>query len=97
MSCEDGSVKSKLSPCSLGFAMGIIKGLYLLIFSWVAWLGGYGTAMVEHYSHFVYRYAPDFVGGLFGGLWGFICGFIFGFILAWLYNFCSCCCKKSCK
>jgi NhaP-type Na+/H+ or K+/H+ antiporter len=97
MWCKDESVKSKLSPCALGLAFGVIKGVCLLALAWAGWLWGYESPMMERAVDFYYGYAPTFVGGLFGAVWGFICGFVFGIILGSVYNFFLCCCKKSCS
>ena len=86
---------TRLSKFALGFAFGTIKGLWLLLLAWSAWLTGYGTMWVDHISQFFSSYGPTFVGGILGGILGFICGFIGGFIIAGLYNLCLRCCQKN--
>lgn len=90
---------SKLNMVSLGVALGLTKGLYMMLLAWAGWAGGYGLPMIHHIAEYHRNYAPDLVGGLMGGLWGFVCGFIAGFVIAFFYNWCLCCpvCKKFCK
>lgn len=90
--CENAS---PLCPVSLGFALGAVKGLWLLGLAWVGWLGGYGLTMIERISETFPSYAPTFFGGVIGGFFGFICGFIFGAILAFFYDLCLRGCRKS--
>ena len=93
--CKKGEC-ARLSVLSLGVALGITKGLYMLLLAWAGWLGGYGMPMIHRISEYHHAYAPDLMGGLIGGLWGFICGFIAGAVIAFIYNACLCCpfCKK---
>ena len=90
-------VKTKLSLCALGLTFGIIKGVWLLLLAWAGWRFGYGSAMIEHVSHFYHGYGPSLLGGVIGFVWGFVSGFVFGVVFGFLYNFFLCrCCKKSC-
>lgn len=86
--------KTFISPCALGTALGLIKGIWMLGLAWAGWLGGYGLGMIERIQSFHHGYGPTMMGGVIGGVSGFICAFIFGFILAWLYNVCLSCCSK---
>jgi hypothetical protein len=95
MMCAGGGKKAKICPVSLGIAVGVTKGLYLMLLAWVAMFFGYGTAMVDHISSVYPSYVASFSGGLIGGLWGLICGFVFGFVVAFLYDWCVCCRSKS--
>ncbi len=95
MFCKSDSPKAKLSPCAVGVALGLIKGVYLLVLAWVGWLWGYGMPMISRVSEYFHAYDASFAGGLVGGLWGFICGLVFGVIFGILYNWClRCCCRK---
>lgn len=87
--------KVKVCPVSLGIALGFVKGMYMLLLAWVAWLFGYGSAMVDHISSFMSGYSASLMGGIKGGVWGFVCGFVFGFVFAYVYNFVCSRCKKS--
>lgn len=88
-------VYAKLRPCSLGLALGVMKGVFLLGLAYAGWLGGYGSAMIEHVAAYYNGYSASFVGGLIGAAYGFIGGFIIGYIFGFLYNFFVCrCCKK---
>ncbi len=91
-SCE----KAKLSPCAVGLALGVVKGLCALLLVWGAYYFGIGTAMVEHIGSFYHGVNASFVGGLIGAVYGFIGGYIFGYVFGWFYNkFLSYCCKSS--
>ena len=94
MSNEEG-VCVKLSACSLGLALGILKGvgLMLLAFAGVWW--GYGSEMISHLGLYYHGYAASYVGGLYGLALGFVCGFIGGYLIAKLYNYILVRCKKS--
>ena len=95
MNCENS--KKGICPFSFGVAVGIVCGLFMMSFAWMAAFWGVGALMIEQYANFYYGYAPTFLGGLAGGLWGLIDGFIFGFLVAYFYNCCTRCCKKSGK
>lgn len=96
--CTSGECsKTKLSVCSLGFALGVTKGLWLLLAAWVAYFFGYGVAMVEHVASFYHGYSATLMGGLWGGLYGLICGFIFGVVIGYFYNFAVCYCHRKCE
>lgn len=93
---KNDSIKLKLCPFSLGIAIGIIDGLYMLLLGWGAWLWGYGHPFIEQVGGIFYGYAPTLLGGVLGGIWGFVEGFIFGVLVGLIYNLCACpCCKKS--
>ena len=88
--------KSKLSPVSLGLALGILWGVSLLVTGLVATYYSYGKPFVMAISVMYMGYEPSVTGSLIGGLIGFVDAFIGGLIIAWLYNFFlrCCCCKK---
>lgn len=89
--------KAKLCACSLGIAIGVTKGLILMLFAWAGWMWGVGTPMIEHIGNLFHGYAPTLLGGIIGGGWGLIGGFVVGLLIGWIYNRCICCgCKKLC-
>lgn len=91
-------MKSKLSVCALGLALGVVKGIWLMLLAWAAWKFSYGMPMVEHVAHIYHWYGASFVGGLYGAIYGFVSGFVFGVVFGFIYNFFLCrCCKKSCS
>jgi len=85
-------VKTKLCPFSLGIALGVASGLFLMLFAWAGHLWHYGLPLISQIATIFYGYAPTVLGGLYGALWGLLEGFIFGFIVALVYDFCICCC-----
>lgn len=91
--------KSRLSPVSLGFAFGILGGLWMVLFAWYAYFSGNASAMalISQWGGIFSGFDATIVGGLIGGLWGFIKGFICGLIFGWIYNGCLCCCKAICR
>jgi hypothetical protein len=78
--------RAKFSPCALGMALGVVKGLYLLLAAWISWLWGYGAPMVAHLGEYYHGYSSSLMGGLAGGAYGLVCGFVFGFVIAYFYN-----------
>lgn len=92
--CKTGGSKAKLCPFSLGIAIGVTKGLFILLLAWVAMWTGFGMSMVNHIASVHSGYSASFVGGLMGGLWGLVWGFIFGFVVALIYDWCLCCCSR---
>lgn len=90
-------VKSKLCACSLGLALGTIKGFYLLLLAYSAMFFGFGAEMVNHISSMYHGYDASIVGGLLGFVYGVVGGFIFGFIMGFVYNFYLCKCSKHCS
>ncbi len=95
MSCMKCCKLAPICPVSLGLAIGIACGLFMMAYAWIAAFWGYGTAMIEQYGAFYYGYAPTGMGGLIGGLWGLLEGFIFGAVIALFYDLFACCCRKS--
>ncbi|HSW70758.1 MAG TPA: hypothetical protein VLH77_02120 [Gammaproteobacteria bacterium] len=91
--CTRGNL---LCPFSFGMAIGVTKGLCLLLLAWAGHFWHYGLPIIHQVALFYHNYAPTIRGGLYGGLWGFIGGFIFGFVAALIYDLClSCCCAKT--
>lgn len=88
----------KVSALNLGFALGLVWGLGILITGLGAmlvptWGGAFITAMGSVYV----GYQATLLGSLLGGLYGFVDGFIGGVVIGWIYNCCNRCCSKSCS
>jgi hypothetical protein len=92
MSCQTEGVKSTVSACSLGLALGVLKGLCVMLLAWAAWLFGVGGPMVMHMASYYHGVSASFVGGLIGAAYGLVGGFVFGYIFGKLYNFFLCRC-----
>lgn len=93
----DSSSCTKLNAFAFGMAIGITKGLAMMLFAWGGYFGGYGMDMIHLIASVYHGYAPTVMGGFIGAGWGLLCGFVFGFIAGSLYNRClgcSFCCKK---
>ncbi len=85
---------TRLQPCALGLALGIVWGLSLFIIGLFA-SAGYWTDFVNSLGKYYYGYDASILGSMIGGLWGFIDFFIGGMVIAWLYNlFSKCFCRK---
>lgn len=95
MSCGKCGNCKGICPFTLGLALGITCGLFMIFYAWAAMWWGWGMSMVEQWGSVYSGYAATWVGGLIGGLWGLLKGFIFGFILAIIYNLLTHC-KKCC-
>ena len=87
MSEESVVVYGKLSPFSLGLAIGVAKGAFMLLLAWSAYFFGYGKALVEHIAVMHHGYAPSIMGGIVGGVCGLVVGFVIGAVVALLYNY----------
>jgi len=81
----------RLKVFSLGMAIGITTGLWMLLLGWLSWLMGWGHNIINIVEPLYRGYGPSFVGGLIGGLWGLVDGFFFGIIIAFIYNQCLKC------
>jgi len=79
--------EKRLSPLSLGLALGIYWWVGLLIFWLTAWLRGYCKIFVMFMWTFYVWYQATFWGAIIGLLRWLVDGFVFGVILIWLYNF----------
>ncbi|OGT37369.1 MAG: hypothetical protein A3F12_06315 [Gammaproteobacteria bacterium RIFCSPHIGHO2_12_FULL_38_14] len=86
-----------LCPFSLGIAVGVTSGLFMIAYAWIAATWGVGATVIQDFSSMYPGYTPTWMGGLMGGLWGLLEGFIFGFLIAIFYNFVMCCKMKCCK
>ena len=79
---------ARLCPCCLGFVVGVVWGLGLLLLGIVTcYTETYGHEIVRLVGNVYWGYQPGSVGAAFYGLlWGFVDGFIGTAIIAALYN-----------
>ncbi len=77
----------ELRKRNLGFALGLVWGLAVMLGTW--WLLYWGSpgAIISKLSGFYWGYTYSFAGGIVGFIWGFVDGFICGVLIAWFYNF----------
>jgi len=87
---------TRICVVSLGIALGVAKGLGMMLFAWAGWLWGHGVTMIDQVGLMYHGFAPTFKGGLVGLGWGFLCGFILGVVIAFVYNLCVSCCPAGC-
>lgn len=93
--------KTHLGVCCFGGAIGITKGLFMLIIGLLAWWNvGWASGFVHSLSTIYAGYHADTIGGVLAGAgWGVLCGFITGAVIAFFYNvllhLCCHCCKKN--
>ncbi|OAJ34427.1 bacteriophage holin [Piscirickettsia salmonis] len=80
----------RLSVYGLGWAIGIVWGVTLVILAWLAAAYGYAGPVVKLISSVYLGYGPTFFKGFIGGLWGLVDGFIGGVIIAMVYNWVVC-------
>jgi hypothetical protein len=76
----------ELRKRNLGFALGLIVGLTVMLGTWFLLLTGSPGGTMVLLGVFYKGYSYSFVGGIIGFIWGFVDGFICGFLLAWFYN-----------
>lgn len=81
----------RFNVLSFAIALGIVTGLWLLLFAWSAYFWGHGTALITQWSDVYRGYEATPIGGIFGLIWGFVDGFISGLVFSYLYNLCLCC------
>lgn len=94
---KNSSCCTKLSPCNLGMAIGIVSGLTLLLLA-VLSMCDFGLPLVDLYGEIYLGYEASIIGAIMGFIWGFIQGFIFGALIACIYNCAARCCPcSSCK
>lgn len=85
----------KISPMSLGLAIGIVWGLSVFIMGIIAYYFSYGIEFVASMKIIYMGYEPSIFGSFVGGCIGFVNAFIAGSLIAVLYNFFShCCCRN---
>ena len=76
----------ELRKRNLGFALGLLWGLAVLVATWwLLWMGSPGDT-ISKLGGFYFGYTFSFVGGIIGFIWGFVDGFICGVLIAWFYN-----------
>ena len=97
VACGKCYVYSKISICSLGFAVGLTNGIGMMVLAYMAMMHWVGDSIIVLVSSLYHGYAPTVIGGLFGLGWGFLDGFLFGMIVAIIYNCCICCKCGCCK
>ena len=76
----------ELRKRNLGFALGLVWGLAVMLGTWWLVLMGKPGETLSKLSVFYFGYSVSFVGGIIGFIWGFIDGFITGVLIAWFYN-----------
>src|ERR1700733_6156818 len=87
---------TRLGVFPLGIALGIVSGLWMMLFAWAVYASGHGATLITQWGQIYTGYVASIQGGFYGFLWGFLDGFISGIILALIYNLllwgCKCCC-----
>lgn len=74
---------------NFGIAGGLVCGLLMFFFTWVAILTGHGAHALELMMSMFPGYATTIVGSFVGFVYGFIKGFVVFFGIAWFYNWLS--------
>ncbi len=79
----------KLNARALGFTLGIIWGIAILITTLIAlWsTGAYGRSFLYMLASIYPGYSVTIVGSFLGLCYGFADGFVFGWLTAKIYNF----------
>ncbi|NGX62116.1 MAG: hypothetical protein K940chlam9_01610 [Chlamydiae bacterium] len=77
---------SKLNPCKLGLAAGVLWGLSLLFMTWISIYTGWGMYWLSQWMDVYVGYDVSIGGTFVGLLYGFVDGFVTFFIFGWLYN-----------
>ena len=75
-----------LNAKNLGLAGGIIWGLSMFVFTWIAVWTGYATELLNLFGAIYWGYSVTALGSVVGLVYGFIDAFIGLWLLAWLYN-----------
>lgn len=88
---------SRISVCSLGFSIGVISALWVVLLGLAALYFNVGHEWVKLAGTIYVGYAATFTGVLIGALWGFLDGFICGALIAFFYNVCAKCCHCKCN
>lgn len=80
---------TRLSPTTLGFAMGMIWGLSLFVLGLIGYGSMfYGHPMIQMISSVYLGYGPTVEGAFIGFAWGFVDFFMFGWLAGLVYNAC---------
>lgn len=79
---------TRLNPCGLGMALGVMWGGYLFLLALLSNLGTiyFNNATVAMIQTLIPWYAVGVAGAFLGFITGALCGFICGFILILIYN-----------
>lgn len=78
--------KDKLNPKRVGYALGKVVAIYVILLALMSSVLGWGTAIVHLMGSLYIGYNTSFVGVLIGAFWGFFDGFIAGYLFSWIYN-----------
>lgn len=78
-------METKLNPMALGYSLGVLSGLIMLILSIVGGLG-YGSDAVAVMAAFHIWYSLSITGIVIGIIEGAIAGFVGGYLIAYFYN-----------
>ncbi len=84
---------NRLSACAFGVSLGIVSGVFMMLFAWASMHWDYATTMMTQWGSVYPGFEASVKGGFVGLAWGFLEGFICGLIWGWLYNLCLCCCR----
>ncbi|MFQ5814897.1 MAG: hypothetical protein ACE5G7_00170 [Candidatus Hydrothermarchaeaceae archaeon] len=76
---------TKLNPIALGYSLGVLSGLTMLVLSIVGRLG-YGSDAVAVMAAFHIGYSLNIAGIVIGIIEGAIAGFVGGYLIAYFYN-----------
>jgi len=87
----------KISPVSLGFALGITWAIGVLFVGIMAlYVESFGVAFINSIGSIYMGYKATFIGAIIGTIYAFFDGFIGGIIFALIYNCCvKCKCRRS--
>ena len=75
-----------LKPTALGFSMGILVAVCLVIMSLVNSQTGVWSEVIRMTGDAYIGYNATIKGTLIGMVYGFLDGFVGGYLLAWMYN-----------
>lgn len=86
MSLFNNKTEPVLDATRFGLAGGILWGLFLLVFTFIAFFTGYWMTLMKAITYLYPGYKVTVFGAFIGLLWGFVDGFICGYLFAWIYN-----------
>jgi hypothetical protein len=91
-----GKCCKKFCSIALGLSLGIVTGLFMMLFAWAGHFWGFGSSMTDQWSSIFPGYAATVSGGIIGFFWGLLEGFVTGALIGFFYNMicCCCCCKR---
>ena len=77
----------RLSPVSLGIALGSVWGISLFVTTWISYYTGYGRLFLEVLAQSIYPgYSITPIGSFVGMFYGFLDGFVSAALIGWIYN-----------